>query len=131
LQVVSAVFNLLGSGFVLGRGTVDHGGNETVLEVEPVVGMGGGGLVSESKSVEGFVEPFSTAVSREHSPRAIGSVGGGGKPYDEEPSFRVSKVGDGLGVVDFLLVGGAFFPGDFLAIGTESGAFLAGKDFLA
>lgn len=79
---------------------------------EAVVPGGALGLVGEAGPPQGPVEPLPRAVAREHSPRAVGAVGGRGQADDRQPRPRVAEAGErlrpvGLAAVALRRLGGA------------------------
>jgi hypothetical protein len=73
---------------------VESGCNVGVTKAQAIVSLLAGRLSTKSKSVEGPKKKVSTPIAREHSARAIGSVGCRCQPQDQQVSRFGSEGGN-------------------------------------
>lgn len=129
IQIRRAVGQLLRQGLVVGRCAAGGGGDEQVVELEPVVPVGGRGLIGEAGFVEHRVHEVAGSVAGEGTASTVGTVGSGGEAENEDTGIGIAKGGDGLAPVVVVAVGAALLAGDLLAVGDEARALGAGDDF--
>jgi hypothetical protein len=127
-KVGGAVANLLGEGFVAGRGTTNDGGDPGVAELEAIVTVNGAGFAGEAELVEDGVHEVAGAVTGEGAAGAVGSMGAGGEAEDEDSGAGVAEAWDGAGPVGLVLIGAAFGFADAAAVVAKPGAAFTGDD---
>ena len=127
-KVDGAVANLLGVGFVAGRGAADDGGDPGVAELQAVFAGDGAGFGGEAELVQDGIHEVAGAVAGEGTPGAVGSVSAGGEAEDEDAGARVAKAGNGAGPVGLVDVGAAFGLADAAAVFAQAGAAFTGDD---
>lgn len=120
-DVGTAGLELLRSGFVARRGTADRGSNIAIREHESVIPISRFSLIRETESMQRFIEPIPTAVSREHSAGSIASMGRWGKPQDIQTRARISKSGNWTSPIGPVTKLFPFRLGDRLSIGDQPG----------
>ena len=129
-EMDAAVADLLGGGFVAGRGATDDGADPELAEFEAVVAADGGGLTGEAELVEDGVHEVAGAVAGEGAAGAVGAVGSGSEAENEDAGVGVSEAGDGLGPVLLIAEGFAAGFADAAAIVAQAGTTSAGGDVL-
>jgi hypothetical protein len=130
-EMSCAVANLLRGGLVSGGCAADDRGDPRVAEAEAVVAGDGVWLGGEAEFVEDRIHEISGAIAGEGAPGAVGSVSSGGKPEDEDASFRIAESGDRARPVGVVDIGAAAGFSDASAVLTQTGAELAAGDRFA
>jgi hypothetical protein len=93
-EIRRALFAFLGAGSIARRCTSNRRGEVEVGVSKAVAPAQRGGLVRESRRVEGTDEERRRAVAREDPPGAVRTVGRRGEPYDDQAGVRVAEAGD-------------------------------------
>ena len=99
------------------------------MEDEAIVAGDGRGLAREARSMERAVEPFTAAIARKHSSRAVPAVGRGREPDDEETSLRVAKRRDWTAPVLLVHERPPFLPCNTLSPSDKAGTPATRDDF--
>jgi len=74
-----------------GRGALDRRRHVGVDQAQPVVGRRRRRLRRQAHLVHHTEQPVTAAVACEHAPGAVGAVGGGGEPDDDDPGLAVTE----------------------------------------
>ncbi len=104
--------------------------NIGVTKAQAIVALLAGRLSAKSKSVKGPEKKVSTAVAREHSTGAIGSVGRGRQPQDQQVSRSISERGNRFSPVGPIQECTPLFPCHLLTMLDQAGTKSTLNDLL-
>jgi hypothetical protein len=129
LEILAAVVEFIGRGFVGGRGAADGGGNICVREPHAVIARNAFRLRCEPSLEKRAIEKIAGAVAREHAAGAIASVRRGCESDDQQTGARVAKTRDRKAPVNPIAISASPDEGDLLAIFAKARAALTGDNF--
>ena len=114
----------------ISRRDAPHGGrDDAIMEDEAITARDGRRLVREARAMEGAVQPFTAAIARKHSSRAVPAVGRGREPDDEETSLRVAERRDWTAPVRLVRERAPLLPCNALSPMDKAGTSATRDDF--
>jgi len=119
LQVRLATSELNPRRLVLRWSTPHRGRDVAIPKDESIVFRNRRGLVRKTGAVQSPIQPFSAPISGECASRAVASVSRGSQADNEDPRVRIAKSRNRPTPVIPIAEGGAFRPGDVLAVSNE------------
>src|SRR5271154_3264780 len=112
VEPMGTVGEFFARGLVIWRSAAGAGGDVSIVKLEFVIAVGGGGLGGESGFVEDGIEERAGGVAGEHASCAVGAVSAGSEAEKKDTSARVAESGDGMSPIGLVEVGTAFDLGD-------------------
>ena len=126
----TAVAELVGLGFICGRGAADHGRDVSMAQLKAVFAVRGEGLGGEAEGVQDGVHEVTGAVAGKGAASAVGPMSAGGEAKDEDAGAGGAEAGHGTSPVGLVEVGAATGLADSRAILAKAGTAAAGGDVL-
>lgn len=129
LEKRTARTDLLGKRFVIRRSAAYRGGYVCAPQFQSVSNALAERLRSKAGGVERAIQKIARTIAREHTPRPVGSMGGGRQSYNQEPRFRIAKRRDWFTPIDPIAESAAFDGSDMLAVRHQPRTAAAGDNF--
>src|ERR1700680_2310210 len=103
---------LLRRGLVGGRSAANCGGDVKILQLEPIVAVGGMRLAGESGFIQYREHELAGSLAGEVAARAVGGVRPRSQSQDQHPRLGIAEAGHGLAPILALAVSPALLAGN-------------------